>query len=80
MLGEWRDEKFIFIDLIEGNGIGKFLLDFFITDTYKLSLAGAIIGFLIVFFIKIRKERSMFLRSADALIKAFLITAAIGYF
>jgi hypothetical protein len=36
---EWRNEKYIFIDLVEDRGILHFLSQFFITDNYNLSLA-----------------------------------------
>jgi prolipoprotein diacylglyceryltransferase len=79
IMSEWREEKFLFQDLAEWKGFWNFLHQFFITDNYNLSLAGGIIGFLLVFFIKTwhqKRDRTGYL---DVVIFAFLLTAIVGY-
>ena len=80
ILSEWRNEKFIFVNVVEWWGFLHFLREFFITDTYKLSLAGAIVGFLLVFFILTKRDKNPIEKYMDALVPAFLIMAGIGYF
>jgi len=80
IFSEWRNEKFIFVNVIEWWGFLHFLSEFFITDTYKLSLSWAIIGFFIAFFIYSRRDKNPIEKYIDALIPSFLIMAGIGYF
>lgn len=77
IITEWREEKFIFQDLFEGRGLGRFLHQFFVTDNYNLSLAGGIIGFFLVFLIKMwGKKKEVHL---DIIVFSFLLAAAVGY-
>ena len=77
---EWRNEKYIFIDLIEWQGVLHFLRQFFITDNYHLSLAWGIFGFFLVLFWKIRKKPHLMEKYLDTVVRAFLMAAPIGYF
>jgi len=80
IIGEWRDEKFIFMNLIEGKGFLNFLQELFAAGEYNLSLAGGIIGFALIYFIKGRKApKNDTHKYIDSLAYAFLIAAMIGY-
>lgn len=77
IIGEWREEKFIFQDLFEWRWLLHFLHEFFITDNYNLSLAGGIIGFFLVFLIKTwGKKKEVYL---DIVVFSFLLAAMVGY-
>lgn len=79
LLAEWREEKFIFMDLIEGSGFFVFLTRLFLTDNYNLSFAGCVLGFLLVFFFKTRKNKTERPLYYDVVIPAFLAASIIGY-
>lgn len=79
MLIDWRNEKYLFINLVEGGGILDFLHGFFITENYSLSLAWGIIGFFMVFVWKIYRERVNIDKSIDILARSFFWAAIIGY-
>lgn len=80
MFNEWREQKFIFQNLIEGESFLRFLKDFFIPENYNLSLAGGIFGFFILFFFYTqgaqKKNRKKYL---DILVPSYLFAAVIGY-
>jgi prolipoprotein diacylglyceryltransferase len=77
---EWRNEKYIFVDLVEGTGILNFLREFFITEDYHLSLAGGIFGFFVILFWKIRRSPKVIEKYLNVIVMAFLMSAPIGYF
>lgn len=79
MLTDWRNEKYLFINLAEGGWILDFLYGFFITPNYSLSLAWWIFWFLMIFAWKAYRERVRFLRSLDVLVRAFFWAAIIGF-
>ena len=79
ILTDWRNEKYLFINLVEGNWFLDFLHGFFITENYNLSLAWGIIGFLVVFFWKIYKARVNMEKSIDVLVRSFFWAAILGY-
>jgi len=80
IISEWRDEKFIFLNLIEWKGFWNFIHKLFVAWEYNLSLAGGIIGFIIIFFIKNRKTSNHDIHQyIDILMYAFLIAGMIGY-
>lgn len=79
IFSEWVEQKFILMDLFNGN-IGKFFHLFFAPKEYFFSLFGAILGFMIVFLIKTRHEKKNRLCYLDAIIYAFLFSAILGYF
>lgn len=79
IIREWVEQKFILMELVHGN-ILSFLRLFFTPQDYFFSLFGAILGFLLVFFIlteKHKKDRSKYF---DAIMGAFLWSALLGYF
>ncbi len=79
IMRDWLDEKFILIELFNGN-IGEFLKLFFIPQNYLFSLFGAIVGFTLIFTIKthfIKKERGRYI---DAIMLAFLFSCLLWYF
>ena len=79
ILTDWLDEKFILVELVNGN-ILEFLRLFFIPQDYLFSLFWAIFGFSLVFLIKthsIKKDRPQYI---DALVFAFLFASLLGYF
>lgn len=78
IFSEWVEQKFILMDLINGNILEFFRL-FFIPKEYLFSLFGAIIGFIVVFLIKTHKEKKNRLRYLDAITYAFLFSAILGY-
>lgn len=79
MLIDWRNEKYLFINLIEWGGILDFLHGFFITENYSLSLAWWIIWFLWVFAWKIYREHVHLGKSIDVLIRAFFWASILWY-
>jgi hypothetical protein len=79
MLIDWRNEKYLFINLVDGGGILDFLYGFFITPNYSLSLAWGIVGFLLVFGWKVYRENMNIDRSIDVLARSFFWAAIIGY-
>lgn len=79
ILSDWRNEKYIFIKLIQEGAVGEFLQRFFITQNYEITLAGGIIGFLIVFLWKIRRSWYVFGKSIDIIVRSFFYAATIGY-
>jgi hypothetical protein len=79
MLSDWRNEKYLFIELTEGGWVIDFLKGFFITENYELSLAWWIIWFLIVFIWKIYRTRVHIGKSIDILTRSFFWAAIIGY-
>ncbi len=79
ILAQWREEKFIFMDLVEGGGFFEFLSKLILTVNYNLSFAGCILGFFIVFFFKTRKNIENRPIYYDAIVPAFLITSIIWY-
>lgn len=80
IIGEWRDEKFIFLNLIEGRGIFNFLRELLLGENYDFSLAGGIIGFIIIYFWKSfhasKHDKKIY---RDVVVRAFLISAMVGY-
>ena len=80
IVAEWREQKFLFMDLVEWDGFFNFLRNFFLTENYNLSLVGCIAGFFLVFFIKTRKNKAERPIYYDILIPAFLGSALLGYF
>lgn len=76
---DWRNEKFLFINLVEWSGILDFLHGFFITENYNISLAGGIFWFLLVFIWKLYKTKISYTRSIDVLVRAFFWAAIIGF-
>lgn len=80
ILTDWRNEKYLFIDFIEGSGLIDFLKGFFITDNYNLSLAGGLFGFLTLFAWKIYSTRAKIGRNIDVLVRAFFYAGIIWYF
>ncbi len=79
ILAEWREEKFIFMDLIEGNWFFHFLSQFFLTENYNLSFSGCVVWFLLVLFIKTRKIKADRPLYYDVIVPSFLITSVVGY-
>jgi prolipoprotein diacylglyceryltransferase len=79
IIADWRTEGWLIKDLIQHGDIFGFLWQFFVTDNYSLSFAGGVIGFLIVFFWKTRKNKKERVRYWDVIMPAFLIAASIGY-
>lgn len=79
IFSDWRNEKYIFINLVEWSGILSFLKWFFITPNYSLSLAGGIFGFLIVFIWYIYMKRANYEKNIDVLARSFFWAAIIGY-
>ncbi len=79
ILTDWRNEKYLFIDFVEGSGLIDLLRGFFITDNYNLSLAGGLFGFLTIFAWKVHKSRAKVGRNIDVLVRAFLYAGIIGY-
>lgn len=77
---EWRNEKYLFVDFTEWMGVFHFLKQFFITEDYHLSLAGWIIGWLIIILWKAKKEGKNLEQLIDSIVMAFLISAPIAYF
>ena len=77
IFSDWRNEKYIFINLFEGNGIVRFIHDFFITENYNLTLAGGIFGFLIIFIWNLYNERVNYERSIDIIARSFFWAAII---
>lgn len=83
MLTQWREYKFIFQDFLSGETSFLHLIyEFFIStnnDMYGLSLAGGIIGFLILFLYKTQKQKNLRARYLDVIMPSFLIAAVVGY-
>lgn len=79
ILAEWRDEKFMFMDLIDGKWLIDFLSRFFLTENYNLSFTWCVIGFFLVFFIKTRKNKVDRPLYYDVIAISFLISSTIGY-
>ncbi len=79
ILAEWREEKFIFMDLIEGNWFFRFLWRLLLTENYNLSFTWCVIGFLVVFFIKTRKNKDERPIYYDIIVPSFIITGIIWY-
>jgi prolipoprotein diacylglyceryltransferase len=79
ILAEWREEKFIFMDLIEGAWFYRFITHFFLTENYNLSFAGCVVGFMIVFFIKTRDNKKERPSYYDIIAPSFLIAGIVGY-
>ena len=79
MMTDWRNEKYLFVDLIEQGNIGKFLHGFFITENYNLSLAGWILGFFLVLSWYIIKGRTRINRVIDIIARSFFWAGLIGY-
>lgn len=79
IFADWRTERFLFVDLFEQWNILVFLKDFFITDSYSISFAGGVIGFIIVFLWKTWNNPKDRPKYWDSIIPAFLIAASVGY-
>ena len=79
IFSEWVEQKFILMDLVNGQ-IGEFFHLFFMPTEYFFSLFGAIFGFIIVFLIKTHREKKNRLRYLDAIVYAFLFSAILWYF
>lgn len=56
-----------------------FLSQLLITEDYNLSLAGGIIGFIIIFLWKTKNTKNLRGRYLDIILPAFLISAIIGF-
>jgi hypothetical protein len=78
-LTDWRNEKYLFIDLIEGSGFIEFLKGFLITDNYNLSFSGGIFWFLSIFIWQLYRKRANMVRNIDVLVQAFFYAGIIGY-
>lgn len=79
ILIDWRNEKYLFVNLVEGWWVLDFLYNFFITENYDISLAWWILWFLIVFFWRVYKTRVNIKKSIDILARSFFWAAIIGY-
>ncbi len=79
ILAEWREEQFLFRDLVEGSGFFRFLSHFFLTENYNLSFAWCVIWFFIVFFFKTRKNKTERSNYYDVIIPSFLVASVFGY-
>ncbi len=79
ILADWRTEGWLIKDLFQNGDMFGFLRQFFITDNYSLSFAGGVLGFIVVFLWKTRKNTKERARYWDAIIPSFLIAASIGY-
>ncbi len=79
ILSEWVDQKFILMDLFNGNII-DFLQLFFIPEEYFFSLFWWVFGFIVVFLWKTRNIKKDRLRYMDSITFAFLYAAILGYF
>ncbi len=79
LLSDWRNEKYIFINLIEWGWILDFIHRFFITENYDLSLAWCIIGFLVIFAWKIYNARVNIKKSIDIISRSFFWAAIVWY-
>jgi prolipoprotein diacylglyceryltransferase len=78
MLSDWVNEKFILMDLLDGNFL-EFLRYFFTPPDYLFSLFGAVFGFFIVFFSKTHHAQKDRLRYLEAIVSAFLFASILGY-
>lgn len=80
IISEWRDEKFIFLNLIEWRGIFHFFRELLLWENYDFSLAGGIIGFSVLYFWKSytssKHDQKIY---RDVVVKSFLISALVGY-
>lgn len=78
IIAQWRTEKFIFVDLINGGSWMTFFGQFFTSPNYNLSFVGGVFGFFLVFFIKTAysKYRGRYL---DIIVISFFLAAIIGY-
>lgn len=79
IIGQWRTEKFLFVDLMEGKPWSEFLLQLLIPANYNLSFAGGVFGFFLVFFLKTFHSKYR-LQYLDIIVTAFFLWAVIGYF
>lgn len=79
IFSDWRNEKYLLINLVEWSGILAFLRGFFITPNYSLSLAGGIFGFLLIFVWYIYTRRANYKKNIDVLVRAFFWAAILGY-
>ena len=81
MLSAWRDTKFTFQSFFQGNiGFLEFIQGFFIMEDYNLSLAGGIIGFILVFFYKTKNQKNLRAKYLDIILPSFFIAGIIGFF
>lgn len=78
IIGQWRTEKFLFVDLMEGKPWSEFLLQLLIPANYNLSFAGGVFGFFLVFFLKTLHSKYR-LQYLDIIVTAFFLAATIGY-
>jgi glucan phosphoethanolaminetransferase (alkaline phosphatase superfamily) len=78
IFGDWLEEKFILMELTEGNILLFFKL-FFTPQNYYFSLIGAVVGFLLVFFYKTHHTKEERDRYIDVIMHAFLFSALLGY-
>jgi uncharacterized membrane protein len=77
-LGDWLNEKFIFMELLSGN-LFSFLQLFFIPQRYMFSLFGAVFGFIVIFLIKTHQQKKDRAKYIDAIMYAFLFSSLLGY-
>jgi hypothetical protein len=77
---DWRNEKYIFIDLIEGGWIFDFLQRFLISENYNFSLAGCIFGFLLIFLWNVYRNKNInFHKGIDVIVRSFFWVGILGY-
>jgi hypothetical protein len=79
MLSDWRNEKYLFINLVEDGWIIDFLSGFFISENYNLSLAWSIIWFLLVFWWKAFRQKVSIKKGIDILARSFFWAAIVWY-
>lgn len=79
ILSDWLNEKFILMELIEGNFL-EFTKLFFIPQNFFFSLFWAVVGFLVIFIIKTHDRKKDRARYMDAIVLAFLAASLLWYF
>lgn len=81
ILSQWRNEKFLFNEFFSGQKwLWEFLQTILFTENYNLSLAGGIIGFVIIFLHKTKSQKNMRSRYLDVAMPSFLIASLFAYF
>ncbi len=79
MFGDWRNEQYVFQQLLSGHGWGDFMTQFFFREDYGFSLLGGVIGFFVVFFWKLRKKKNLLGSYMDIIMPSFLVAAVVAY-
>ncbi len=81
IFNEWRDQKFLFQNLLETRSLVSFLKDLLITKNYDLTLSGWIFGFFGAFWVLTQwKQKKYKEKYLDIIVPAFLFAGVIGYF